>query len=295
MAYDHKRSNKRESKNIARKMAVDSDGLNTRLVALFITIPGVPDIKEALKSGLINKKTRIIAVNHCRENHNSPYDKSIADQIKRDITKLGLKCVIVDDFLESSRGITLIKGAVKKWGKIDYMFIDLCGLATPSFCRSLNELQDLLANKSRIAMTVCTRVRQPRIINHWKKVFDGELDSPALEILSTPTSGEWIVEAFSKSSDKKTDIFAKDAVRKHIDNFLWQFQPIVASFDKFVTKVSSAIQYRDFVGMGLIVFDISRQDGGNQLFHYICETCKSAKRPLSNRVASRRFVKGGVE
>lgn len=295
MAYDHKRSSGRESKTIARAMAVDREGLKTRRVALFITVPGIPDIIEALKSGLINKRTLIIAVNHCRKDRRSPYDKRIASQIKRDITKLGLKCVVVNDFLESSRGLSLIEGAVKKWGKIDYMFIDLCGLATPSFCRSLNELQNSLADKTRIALTVCTRVRQPQMINKWKQVFNGELDSPALEILSTPTSGEWLVDMFEKSSPRKADIAAKEAVRKHINNFLWQFQAVVASFDKFVTKVHSAIKYGDMVGMGLIIFDVVRQDGGNQLFHYIQETCDSAKRQVSNKIQSRRLAKGGVK
>lgn len=283
MAYDHKRSSGRESKTIAREMAVDSDGLATRLVALFITVPDIPDIKEALKSGLINKKTMIMAVNHCRKNRGSPYDKKIARQIKRDITNLGLKCVIVDDFFESSRGLALIEGAVKKWGKIDYMFVDLCGLATPSLCRSLNELQDSLTDKARIAMTVCTRVRQPQLIAKWKQAFNGELDSPALEILSTPTSGEWLVDMLEKASPRKADIAAKEAIRKHVDNFLWQFQAVVASFDKFVTKVYSAMKYSDLVGMGLIVFDVVRQDGGNQLFHYIQETCDDAKKQGSNK------------
>lgn len=292
MAYDHERSNKRESKSIARAMAVDSDGLKARLVALFITVPGVPDVKEALKSGLINKKTRIIAVNHCRKNKNSPYDKRIADQIKRDIVKLGLRCVVVDDFFESFRGLALIENAVDKWGKIDYMFIDLCGLATPSFCRSLNELQSSLADKTRIALTVCTRVRQPQMIDKWKQAFGGELDSPALEILSTPTSGKWLVDMLEKSSPRKADIASKEAIRKHVDNFLWQFQAVVASFDKFVTKVYSAMKYSDMVGMGLIVFDIVRQDGGNQLFHYIQETCDSAKRQVSNKRASLCLAKG---
>lgn len=292
MAYDHKRSNKRENKSIAREMAVNSDGLKARLVALFITVPGVPDVKEALKSGLINKKTRIIAVNHCRKDRYSSYDKRIVSQIRRDITKLGLKCVIVDDFFESSRGLTLIEGAVKKWGKIDYMFIDLCGCATPSLCRSINELQDSLTDKARIAMTICTRVRQPQIIHKLKLVFYGELDSPALEILSTPASGEWLVDMLEKSSPRKDDIAAKEAVIKHIDNFLWQFQAVVASFDKFVTKVYSAIKYCDLVGMGLIVFDVVRQDGGNKLFHYIKETCDSAKRQVSNKSASLCLTKG---
>lgn len=37
------------------------------------------------------------------------------------------------------------------------------------------------------------------------------------------------------------------------------------------------------------------QSGGNQLFHYICETCESAKRPLSNKRASRRLVSEGTK
>ncbi len=280
MSYDH--TNTRVNKKFARATAVDNDGLLPRLVALFITVPGIPDIKKALAAGLITTKTFIIAVNHCRKDRNSPYDKRIAAQIKRDLTRLGFRYILIDEFLESIRGLTMISDTTEKYGKIDYAFIDLCGYATPSFCSALNKLQDSFAKEARIAITICTHVRQPKLIAHWQKVFNGELDTPTLQILSTPNSGDWLGELFGGFKKSRADIAIREGQVKHIYNFLWQFQAIVAAFDKYVTNVSAATKYRDCMSMGLVVFDVVRQSGGNQLFHFISETCDNAKPPGSN-------------
>lgn len=278
MAYDHNKP--RTNKNNARQIAVDSEGLSPRRVALYITVPGVPDVKDSLASGLITNSTKIIAINHCRKERSSPYDRKIGEQIKRDLAKLGLQHVLVDDFFESDRGLRMVADAVKQFGKIDYAFLDLCGLATPSFCSAVNKLQNLLAEKARIAITVCTRVRRPQLITRWQEVFQGELDSPALRILSTSISSEWLGELFGNfSCTTKADIAAREKIIKHINNFLWQVQAIVASFDRYVTQVQSAMQYRDLTSMGLVVFNVAYQDGGNQLFHYIKDAYHNAKKP----------------
>lgn len=285
MSYNHNRNDKRSSKNVARGMALDNDGLKPRRVALFITVPGIPDVKEAIESGLINKRTKIIAVNHCRKDRNSPYDAKIAEQIGRDLKRLDLQHIVVDDFMESSRGLATITSIVQIWGKIDFAFIDLCGLATPSLCAAMNKFQALLDKKARISMTVCTRVRQPRLIEQWKKAFGGELDIPTLKILSTPTTSEWLSPLFSTSKDKKSDIAAREARRKHIDNFLWQIQAIVASLNHRMIEIVSAMQYSDLTGMGLVVFDTTKQSGDNGIFHYISDICQNAQPPTSNKTA----------
>lgn len=282
MAYDHNRpAGTRNNKNIARDIAVDCEGLTARKVALFVTVPGLPDVKAAWKAKLINRQTKIIAVNHCRVDRNTPYNAKIADQIKQDLTQMGLKHVLVNEFIESVRGIEKIQDAVAKFGKIDYAFIDICGLATPSFCSALNELQGSLAKKARIALTICLRVRRPQLINQWRDAFYGELESPALQILSSPISGEWLAEQFGNINGTRADAAAIEMQKKHISNFLWQFQAVVASFDRYVTRVRSALPYKDRTSMGLVVFDVIHQSSGHQLFHYISNMCNKAKLPIS--------------
>lgn len=275
MAYNyHKSASQRTNKNNARKIAVDSDGLTVCRVPLFITVPGVPDIKEALRGGLINSRNPIIAVNHCRDEKTSPYKPEMAAQIKKDLDNLGLRYTLVDKLFESTRGLRKIADAVEKYGKIDYAFLDLCGLATPSFCSAINKFQDLLAPQARIALTVCTRVRRPQLIVQWQNAFQGELDSPALQILSTSISNEWIGELFEAPKGTRADREVKAKKIRHTKNFLWQVQAVMASFDNYVTQVQAATQYCDLTSMGLVVFDVSRQKNGNQLFHYIAEMCK---------------------
>ncbi len=279
MAYDHTRhTNMRKSKNNAREIAVDNEGIIPRKVALFITVPGIPDIIEALKSGLINRRTVIIAVNHCRTDRNSAYDEKIGNQIKRNLTSLGSKHVLINDFFESGKGLQMISDASTRFGKIDYAFLDLCGLATPAFCAAVNKMQDSLAPKARIVLTVCTRARNPQIVTSWYNAFFGELDSPSLELFSTLTSGEWISQLFyaGLSKTEKNKLLQRLSA---ITNFIWQWQAVSASFDKFTTKVTSSMHYCDMTPMGLVVFDITKKDGGNNLFSYIREICQSAKSP----------------
>ncbi len=278
MAYNHERSmSTRIQKNIARTAAVTNYGLLAAKVAKFITVPGIPDIKEALKLGRITLNTFIIAINHGRKDRNAPYNHKVIAQIERDLTEIGFKYVVIGEFFESNRGISMIGDVVKQHGKIDYAFIDLCGLATPSFCSALHKMQHLFSEKATIAITMCTSVRQPKLIDQWCDAFFEKLYPLTMQIMSTPTSCEWAGKALlSKRSP------GQEVLRKQLCNFLWQYQAVLASFDMYTTEVVAALHYRDFTRMGLVVFDITQKEGGNNMFHYIEEICENAKQPGAN-------------
>ncbi len=287
MGYDYRKTDKRINKICARQTAVNNDELTPRKVALFITTPDMPDIKEAIKTGLISKKrTKIIAVNHCLNHRSNKYDPNIASQIKRSLTKLGFEYILVNEFFESSRGIQLILEAAQKLGKIDYAFIDLCGLATPAFCDALNRIQSSFCKKTKIAITVCTTTRNTQLIIRWKDAFSSLLENTTLQILTTPISSDWLNGLFGNFENTKIDKTRLSIQFNNVRNFLWQWQAITASLNKYSIGIQSAMQYCDLTNMGLVVFDISEKKPEHDLFQYIQKICQTAKKPVSNNDSS---------
>ncbi len=173
-------------------------------------------------------------------------------------------------------------------GKIDFAFIDLCGMVSPAVCSALHQLQDSFAPKARIALTSLMEIRQRLSIRAFMKAF-GELDSRALQILSASGSTQWVSGILNSHWDVAYGgriHFSADEKRiaqgqNNVINFVWQWQAATAALDGWEISVSDAIRYGDGLTMGLVVFQLvkTKPQGEFAAIQAICRPKGTTTKP----------------
>ena len=120
---------KRPEKITARNLACEYRGTKHK-VALFLTVPKVPDIKLALTCGIITKFTTIIVVND---------DADICSSIRKSLGRMGFrKFHVIEDKLQQSLGQLEALNI-----QIDYAFLDFCGGLSFAICAMFHNMQKI--------------------------------------------------------------------------------------------------------------------------------------------------------
>ena len=252
---------KRPQKDIARTLAVKKHGKVAK-VALFLTIPSIPDIKQALKTKTISKQTKII-VAHFEKKASVATNHRNCEAIKSDLRRAGFRdFLVVCDYLEKSFGE--IKTYLGR-SKINYAFIDLCGEITSSVALMLHNLQDFFAEKARIGFTVAVNGRSYNNLAEYRRVFDGHLPVEATAILQSPHMGEWMSGMFGYVKiDAQGYYTTREKARMMsvnvVGNFLWQFAAVTSVMNNRKIDLMDAIMYRDETNMGFVQFVLGEKE-----------------------------------
>lgn len=206
---------RRPEKDTARNLACEYRG-KTHKVALFLTVPGIPDIRLALKNGLVGASTTIIVVN---------YDRGLCLKIEKNLREAGFrKFHVIDGSLENS-----VKYIESLGLRIDYAFLDFCGCINNGVHSMLFKMRGLFADNARIAITLCSKIRSRSFIDNYQSSFNRVLPNEIMGIFSTPLAHTWVsglVNGYFEANSARIHLPGHNIrrmARSNItSNFVWQ-------------------------------------------------------------------------
>lgn len=261
--YNH--SLKRPEKTTARRLACERRWSQPHKAALFLTVPKVPDIKLALENGTINKSTTIIVVND---------NPKICSSVRQSLGRMGFKSYhVIDGKLQDS--IDQIEALNVQ---IDYAFLDFCGGITFALCVMLHRMRGIFADRTRIAMTICAKVRQRAFIDDYERAFGNHLPSAVTGVFATPLASSWVTDlvtgAFdtarakyrwfdglrlSAASCKTADIRRMERSNV-VSNFVWQVAAVWGALSNYRLNFTDSHIYHEqrqgATSMGFVQFDM---------------------------------------
>lgn len=199
--YDFLKS--RPEKHKARMLACEYRGI-THKSALYLTVPGIPDVKLALKNRVLNKRTKIVVVN---------LKDSDCCGIRRDLKRAGFQSFKV--ILGKFESVDLSSY------KFDYAFLDFCGNMTPKLLSAVNRIN--FVDNARVAATICSVVRVGNFVNKYRSSFDGMIPDSAMGFFDTEDRRRFLSDAFNPNQRVSNSSRA---------NFIWQFAAFTAALNR---------------------------------------------------------------
>ena len=121
-------------------MANEDNAHHEETAKFFMPAKDCHDIKEGLKSGSVKRQDFIVAVDN-----NEKICKSIKKFLAKNFDNFVVVCSNVQDVNLSE---------VLEGRKINFMFLDLCGLLNPDLCNWLYKSRDCFAEDCRFGLTV---------------------------------------------------------------------------------------------------------------------------------------------
>ncbi len=238
-------------------------------------------VKEATQNGLIKK-------NHTHLHIIEEVNKT-AKIIEKRLKALGWR---KNKYTIHNNSLHLIE--LPENIKIDYAFIDVCGVIDGDIARWLHENQEKFHAHARIGLTFCAHVRHGRLFtDDINNVLSAGQQNESMKILAQSNSN-WLFKTFGLINGKRNKIRKNKLAgwnsMKEIMQATWS--TIYCAFNNFNLSVNHSIQYKEpgcaitmhYIEVQLSGFNKTRQNR----FEWIRYHAPEIVRPCSDRSESSR-------